>query len=126
MKLTTDPAELADLARWSAGPPHQLFEPIRAERPVARVPSEWGTQDSGGYWAVLSHEHVGIVARDPQTYYSARGASFLGHALGRLEGRVLLEELLGRDERLSLAGTPERSGGVFINGLKALPVEVQS
>jgi cholest-4-en-3-one 26-monooxygenase len=71
-----DPAALADMANWSAGPPHGLFDALRADSPVVWVPTTWGTQDSGGYWAVLSHEEVGAVGRDPETYSSSRGASF--------------------------------------------------
>jgi cytochrome P450 len=71
-----DPAALADLTNWSAGPPHHLFDALRANGPVVWVPTEWGTQDSGGYWAVLSHEAVGVVGRNPDIYTSTRGASF--------------------------------------------------
>jgi cytochrome P450 len=46
----------------------------------------------------------------------------LGAHLARLEVRVYLEELLGRVERVELAGEPQRLRSNFTNGLRHLPV----
>lgn len=46
----------------------------------------------------------------------------LGAHLARLEVRVYLEELLGRVERIELAGEPQRLRSNFTNGLRHLPV----
>jgi cytochrome P450 len=46
----------------------------------------------------------------------------LGAHLARLEVRVYLEELLGRVERVELAGEPKRLRSNFTNGLRHLPV----
>jgi cytochrome P450 len=48
----------------------------------------------------------------------------LGAHLARMEVRIALEELLARDVKIELAGTPERLRSNFINGIKRLPVEV--
>jgi cytochrome P450 len=76
MPLTVHSSDLADLANWAAGPPHALFDALRAGGPVHWVPGDWGTQDSGGYWAVLSHAEATEVGRDPDTYTSTRGAAY--------------------------------------------------
>jgi cytochrome P450 len=47
----------------------------------------------------------------------------LGSALGRLQLRVLFEELLRRMPDLQLAGDPVHTGSNFINGLDSLPVQ---
>jgi cytochrome P450 len=53
------------------------------------------------------------------------GAHFcIGAALARLEGRVLLEELLARFTRLEPAGDVKRTGSAIIAGLKAAPVRL--
>jgi cytochrome P450 len=51
------------------------------------------------------------------------GAHFcIGAALARLEGRVLLEELLARVQRIEPAGDVVRTGSAIIAGLKHAPV----
>jgi cytochrome P450 len=77
---------------------------------------------------VFEDPHRFVADRDPNHHlaFGPPGSPHycVGHALGRLEGRVLLEDLLSRT-RLRPAGTPVAGGGVFINALKALPVEVE-
>ena len=46
----------------------------------------------------------------------------LGSALGRLQLRVLFEQLLHRMPDVQLAGDPVHTGSNFINGLDALPI----
>jgi len=76
---------------------------------------------------VFAYPHRFVADRDSNNHvaFGPPGSPHycLGHALGRLEGRVLLEDLLARPP-LRLAGPPVPSGGVFINALRALPVEV--
>jgi cytochrome P450 len=47
----------------------------------------------------------------------------IGPFLAKLELRVLLEELRARNMRFRLAGEPRRGSSIFINQLRALPVE---
>jgi cholest-4-en-3-one 26-monooxygenase len=82
------PAQLADFASWEAGPPHELFDGLRRDGPVHWVPGEWGTQDSRGYWAVLSHAHVMEVARNPETFTSTQGAAYPSFAEEIAAGRA--------------------------------------
>jgi cytochrome P450 len=49
----------------------------------------------------------------------------LGNALAKLEGRVLLEELVARNVRFELNGTPRRGNSTWINQLFELPVRVK-
>ncbi|ONH22898.1 hypothetical protein BL253_34430 [Pseudofrankia asymbiotica] len=57
------------------------------------------------------------------TSFGAGGAHFcIGNHLARLEGRVLLDEIVQRDLRFRPAGTPKRGHTVFINALVELPV----
>lgn len=60
------------------------------------------------------------VARDPNPHLAfGFGNHFcLGAALARLEGRIVLEELLGRYAKLELAGPVERTGSTVIAGVR--------
>jgi cytochrome P450 len=60
------------------------------------------------------------VGRDPNPHISfGHGPHFcLGAALARLEGRIVLEELLDRFETLERAGAVERSGSAVIAGVR--------
>ena len=49
----------------------------------------------------------------------------IGAALARLEGRVLLEELLARWTRIEPAGDVARTGSAIIAGLKHAPVRLR-
>ncbi|WP_344601857.1 cytochrome P450 [Sporichthya brevicatena] len=50
----------------------------------------------------------------------------LGSHLAKLEGEILLEELIRRDLRLDVVGEPERLRSNFFRGIKKLPVKVGS
>ncbi|HXQ44674.1 MAG TPA: cytochrome P450 [Acidimicrobiales bacterium] len=60
------------------------------------------------------------VGRHPNPHLSfGSGSHFcLGAALARLEGRIVLEELLDRFDTLELAGPVERSGSTVIAGVR--------
>jgi cytochrome P450 len=64
------------------------------------------------------------VTRKPNNHVSfGFGEHFcLGAALARLEGRVFLEELVSRFERLALADRPERLASGVIAGVKSAPM----
>jgi cytochrome P450 len=48
----------------------------------------------------------------------------MGSHLARMEVRITFEELLSRDLKIELTGTPERLRSNFFNGIKRLPVKV--
>jgi cytochrome P450 len=66
------------------------------------------------------------VARDPNHHVAfGFGPHFcVGAALARLEGVVLLEELLARFSRLEPAGDVVRSGSAIIAGVRSAPVRL--
>ena len=67
------------------------------------------------------------LARNPNHHvtFGGGGPHFcLGSWLARLEVRVFLEELLGRNVRLEVCGEVRRVRSNFINGLKRLPLLV--
>jgi cytochrome P450 len=65
--------DLYDPDGYVAGPPHEAFTRLRAERPVVwqDMPGE------PGYWAVLRHADVVRVAREPVLFSAATGGVVL-------------------------------------------------
>jgi cholest-4-en-3-one 26-monooxygenase len=60
---------------WAEGPPHEMFEELRAKCPVhwsSHVPDYPGEK---GYWSVTTAEDIHTVSRDWQTYSSATGVT---------------------------------------------------
>jgi cholest-4-en-3-one 26-monooxygenase len=98
-----------------------------------------GRQITEGDWLVLFY---GAGNRDPEVFPSpdefdvtrhpnphvalgGGGPHFcLGAALGRLEIRVMFEELLRRFPDLEIAGPPTRVRSNFIRGIKTMPVRL--
>src|SRR5690242_6636801 len=58
--------DLFDLDVFENGPPHHLFEQLRAEAPVCFLPEP----DGPGYWAVTAYEDVFEVSRHPNLFGS--------------------------------------------------------
>lgn len=58
---------------WAAGVPHEAFALLRREAPVFRHPEP----DGPGFWAVTRHADVVAISRDPQTFSSELGATFI-------------------------------------------------
>jgi cholest-4-en-3-one 26-monooxygenase len=55
------------------GIPHEAYRRMRVEAPVY-----WHHEPGGrGYWAVMKYEDVVAISRDPGTYSSQRGATFI-------------------------------------------------
>lgn len=67
------------------------------------------------------------VSRDPNPHLAfGFGNHFcLGAALARLEGRVVLEELLARHTKLEIAGKVERSGSSVIAGVRKAELQFE-
>jgi cholest-4-en-3-one 26-monooxygenase len=74
---------------------------------------------------VFDDPHAFRIGRTPNhASFGAGGPHYcLGQQLARLEGRILLQEIVRRDLRLDLAGPPQRRPTVFINALATLPVK---
>ena len=75
--MDNDSAALFDPRTYATGVPHDLIAGLRAEAPVHWVPepSLMGWDAGPGYWAVLTHELVNRVLRDPGTFSSHIGAT---------------------------------------------------
>jgi cytochrome P450 len=78
-----DEVDISSTAFWSLTPEvrDRSFELLRRERPISwHAPAEGGLvpQDSvdPGFWAVVLHEDVVAVSKDPQTFCSGRGVMF--------------------------------------------------
>jgi cytochrome P450 len=78
-----DEVDVSSIAFWSLPPEERdrSFAVLRRERPVSwHRPAEGGLvpQDhvDPGYWAVVLHEDVVAVSRNPQTFCSGRGVMF--------------------------------------------------
>ena len=56
---------------WGRRVPHDQFDRLRAEAPVAWHPEV----DDTGFWAVTKHEDVVAVSRDSATYCSSSPCS---------------------------------------------------
>ena len=68
---------LFDPATYSHGVPYELIAEMRAFASVQWIeePSVMGWEEGPGYWAVLTHELVNRVLRDPETFSSHQGAT---------------------------------------------------
>ena len=67
------------------------------------------------------------VMRSPNPHLALGGGGphfCLGAALGRLEIKVLFEELLGRYPDIEVAGPVERTRSNFVNGISTMPVRL--
>jgi cytochrome P450 len=58
---------------WKDGPPHELFQRLRAECPVHWTERITEYPEEAGYWSVTTADDVHSVSRDWQTYSSERG-----------------------------------------------------
>src|SRR6266511_3262030 len=67
---------LADGATFVSGPPHDYFDFLRREHPVAWV--DHAELDGPGFWALTRWDDVMAVERDPETFSSYEGGAFIG------------------------------------------------
>src|SRR5215213_3482385 len=65
--------ELLEREHWPDGPPHHLFERMRAECPVHRTDAISEFPGEPGFWSITTADDVHTVSRDWQTYSSERG-----------------------------------------------------
>lgn len=69
--------DVYDPGIYVEGIPHATFTRMRAEAPVY-----WHAEPDGGrgYWAITKYEDVVRISKDPATFSSARGATFIRDA----------------------------------------------
>jgi cholest-4-en-3-one 26-monooxygenase len=67
--------DLSDLSTWIDGPPHSVFEALRASAPVHWQPVEAGSHN-GGIWSLTRYEHIAEVSRDKENFTITRGTAF--------------------------------------------------
>jgi cholest-4-en-3-one 26-monooxygenase len=73
--MNVDLADIDLLAEtWSKGVPHEQFDLLRREAPVYWHPEPNG---GSGFWAVTKHADVKRISRDPRTFSSELGATFI-------------------------------------------------
>ncbi len=72
-----DPSPLFDPRTYLDGVPHDLIAELRAHAPVLWVPEPelMGWEAGPGFWAVLTHELMNRVLRDPGTFSSHLGGT---------------------------------------------------
>ena len=74
---------------WERGEPLEMFEVLRREAPVFRH----AEPDGPGFWAVTKHADVQAISRDPQTFSSELGGTFISdqtdEALSRMRLSIL-------------------------------------
>jgi cholest-4-en-3-one 26-monooxygenase len=74
--MRIDDVDLADGRTFLAGPPHEYFDFLRSEHPVAWV--DHLEPDGPGFWALTRWDDVMAVERDPETFSSYAGGAFIG------------------------------------------------
>jgi cytochrome P450 len=97
--------DLTDPDLWQRGVPHEEFQRLRAEAPIA-----WSDHPSGhrGFWVVTRHEDVVMVSRDPATFSSRNGVITLDDLdPDQLDARrTMLEEDPPRHRELRALASP--------------------
>jgi cytochrome P450 len=123
-----------EVLRWSC-PTHFMRRTAAQDATVHGVDVKRG--DKVVLWYVSGNRDEDVfdeaarfdVGRSPNPHLSfGRGGPHmcLGAHLARLEVRVVLDELTKRVGRFELAGAPARTRTNFTNGLKRLPVRVET
>src|SRR5438552_2204320 len=87
--------ELTARELWQGGPPHELFERMRAECPIHWTESFEEFPEEAGFWSVTTADDIHAVSRDWQTYSSERGGVLA--ALGGLPLELAQAMFIGMD-----------------------------
>jgi cytochrome P450 len=112
---------------------------IHMARTTTRETELGGKTIAAGDWVVMWYPsgnrdetafvnpHLFDVGRTPNEHLSFGGGGHycLGANLGKVEVRVILEEVLRRLGRLELAGDPEFMSSAFSAGIKRLPIRFE-
>ena len=96
--------DLFDPSTYRDGVPYGLIADMRAEAPVHWVhePAVLGWDEGPGYWAVLTHELVNVVLRDPERFSSHIGATQIRDPIS--------DDMLGFVQRMMLNQDPPQHG----------------
>ena len=84
--MRLDDLNLADLDRFAAGFPHEMFTLLRREAPVWWHPPTPRAPGGEGFWVISRHAETLAVLRDPETFSSETGG-------GRTGGGTTLDDL---------------------------------
>jgi cholest-4-en-3-one 26-monooxygenase len=68
-------ARLAERKLWLDGPPHELFEELRAKCPIHWTDRVVDYPNEKGFWSVTTADDIHAVSRDWKTYSSAHGVT---------------------------------------------------
>lgn len=86
LSCPVDEILMSEWDSWQDGPPHALFERLRAECPVHWTDRITEHPDEDGYWSITKAEDVHAVSKDWRTYSSERGGiTALTHSIMPLE-----------------------------------------
>jgi cholest-4-en-3-one 26-monooxygenase len=68
--------DLGDMSLWEEGPPHAIFDRLRAEAPVHWSPmATW--ENEPGFWSITRPEDIHAISRDWETFSSERGGMLI-------------------------------------------------
>jgi cytochrome P450 len=76
-----DPVDLSSLSFWSRSTEERepSFAELRAERPLSWHPPAEGVmapEGDAGFWALVTHEDIAHVSKNPRTFCSGQGVQF--------------------------------------------------
>ena len=75
-EIPLEEIDLGDMSLWEEGPPHEVFDRLRAEAPVHWSPmATW--EDEPGFWSITRPEDIHAISRDWETYSSERGGMLI-------------------------------------------------
>lgn len=103
---TTESSLLSDPMVYVDGVPHDEFERLRRNAPIAwveevpvrlRAASRSATSSGSGYWAVLSHAEIVTISRQPELFSSAARGAFFPDPKSREELERSRQSLINMD-----------------------------
>jgi cytochrome P450 len=85
-EIPLEELNVGDRAYWVNGPPHEIFNRLRAECPVHRTDRIEEYPEEEGFWSITTADDIHKVSRDWQTFSSERGGiTALTHSVLPLE-----------------------------------------
>jgi cytochrome P450 len=125
------PTAVEEVLRWTSTATHIMRT---ATRPVILRGRQIAAGDRVTMWNPSANRDEGVfdepdrfnVGRKPNRHLALGAGEHvcLGGTLGRVELRLLYEELLSSTARIELDGTPVRLSSIVVNGLEHLPLRL--